>query len=423
MLPLKSFDPFIQWEKSRGYRENDLENRFQEDLWDTVLHTFALFPAWSDMKWNVPQYGRNLAKDLKIVQALASSLVGVPVPKTVDEYPTYLAHSSPVVLNYIHHRLDRFRGLQYVANFKLRESRDNKTFNMLVEKSMDDPRCQVWFKESATDETVYILLPYKGREERLSAFVENFRALREESGENVVLIVSCLKTSKYDIEFVNSLKDKLSSTGHESVAKLIWLHENEGDVANGFSRGVALREAAKMAKGDNAVIFQCDVDMILLPTFFDRCRQNTILGSQVYYPVFYSLYPYANFAPQIRQRNGFWRATSFGMTCMRKSDFQRVGAFNDAETRFHGWGSEDVYQFERVRNTTELVAFRAVEPGLMHKWHTKQCDPKSEAYADCMKTNFVTMGHPLNIGPVLLSSLQDVGQFFGKLEHLGTLIK
>lgn len=94
-----------------------------------------------------------------------------------------------------------------------------------------------------------------------------------------------------------------------------------------------------------------------------------------------------------------------------------MGAFADAESRFDGWGGEDVWQFERVRNESDLVAFRAVDPGLLHRWHDKMCDVSTTGFADCMKTNFLTMGHPLRIGPLLLDSLKDVPTFFKQLEQ------
>lgn len=418
VLSLNSFDPFILGEKSKGLQENDVENRFQEDVWDTILGKYAVYPAWSDMTWNVPQYARGLSDDLATTQALAASLLRLAPPEYSEKSPRYLSPSSPVQINFIHHRLDRLRGLQYMANFNQRKKQNGTTYNVLIEKPLDTSHCQVSIAVSQTAEPAYILLPYKAREQRLRLFFENYLDLRTKYNENLILIVAILRGSSTDRNFVSALKNEVFGSCRKDVMDSVWIHENNGDADGGFSRGVALREAAKLAKNENSVIFQCDVDLILRPGFFERCRSNSILGSQVYYPVFYSLYPYANSDPSIRQRNGFWRTTSFGMVCMRKGDFQLVDPFDDAETRFRGWGSEDVYQFEKVRNASHLVAFRAVEPGILHRWHTKSCDASSAAYEECMRTNFATMGHPIRIGPALLTELNDVQMFFHKLEHL-----
>lgn len=413
-----SFDPYVLLEKEMRVAENDFEDRFQEDSWDTLLHSYALFPAWSDMRWNIPQYARALALDLSIVQALGAVLLRLAPKKIPPNPPPYEHPLSPVRINYVHHRLDRLRGLQFAVNFVPRDAAPNETtYNLLVEKSFGSAGCLVSMGKSVASEPVYILLPYKAREQRLRLFFQNFAQLRMHHAENIILIVSMLRDGEEDHRVVRSLKQEVFSSAYASVSDSVWIHENDGDIQQEFSRGVALREAAKLAPSANSIIFHCDVDMIVLPTFFDRCRHNTVLGSQVYYPVFYSLYPYANAQPNIAQRNGFWRATSFGMTCIRKGDFEAVGAYDDAETRFRGWGSEDVYQFEKIRNTSNLVAFRAVEPGLMHRWHTKHCDTASEAYVDCMKTIFVTMGDPVRIGPALMESINDMDNFFSKLEE------
>ncbi|CAN8073688.1 unnamed protein product [Agarophyton chilense] len=403
-----------RFEKEHGRIENDFENRFQEDVWDTLI-SGALYPAWSDMKWNVPQYARELALDLSYLQAIAASSVNINAGPAVP----YNTPTSLLKMNYVHHRLDRIRGLQYVVNYAARSGDQNRTFSLLLCKGFNSG-CFTSISAPLTSDTVYILLPYKSRTERLRLFFRNFLLLRSKYKENIVLIVSVLRGATQDMHDVNLLKREIFGMYPEENKHVI-LSENDGDQFHQFSRGVALREASKLVPNDNAITLHCDVDMVILPSFFERCRHNSILGSQVYYPVFYSLYPYANANPVITERNGFWRKTSFGMTCIRKGDFQVVSAYADAETRFQGWGSEDVYQFELIRNTSNLVAFRAVEPGLLHRWHVKDCDETSEAYADCMKTNFVTMGHPLKIGPVLLKAIPDAKKFFSELERIGHL--
>ncbi|PXF45525.1 Chondroitin sulfate synthase 3 [Gracilariopsis chorda] len=411
--PLTVFDPYVLEQKQLGRAENDFENRFQEDVWDTLISR-ALYPAWSDMKWNIPQYARELAPDLDLVQAMAAQSIHLDGKSDV----TYESSASLVRINYVHHRLDRMRGLQYVANFSPRFETRNESYLLVIEKGFDSS-CLKMVSPPQRTAVVYVILPYKAREDRLRTFLENFLYLRTEHHENIVLIVSVLATRDEDKQTVAALKEEIFAS-YPGEAHHVVLHENNGDEDHEFSRGVALREATNMVPKGSDVIFHCDVDMIILPSFFERCRHNTIQGSQVYYPVFYSLYPYANANPTISERNGFWRKTSFGMTCMRRSDFKDVGAYDDAETRFRGWGSEDVFQYELVRNSSNLIAFRAVEPGLLHRWHTKNCDASSKGYIDCMKTNFVTMGHPLKIGPTLLKALPNAKDFFDELEKVGS---
>lgn len=435
---LISFDPFVLAKKATGAIENEFENRFQEDVWDTIMNR-DVFPAWSDMRWNIPQYSRALGPDLMKLQQLALKSTTTYETSTLstraeggDLRIMHFSTHGALMMHYVHHRLDRLRGLQYVAHFTVQSRDENhgsngdsnkpellqrsRAFTLAVQMGIGEGKCSVWMDERQSEEVVYIIVPYTQREERLHAFLLNFAALRRE-GENMILIVCVLRGSR-DVEEVQRMKRKVfgDEEGGSEDGRAVWMHENDGDGDGGFSRGVALREGARLVSGDNAVVFHCDVDMIVKRGFSQRCRHNSRLGSQVYYPVFYSLFPYGNGRPGVRERNGFWRKTSFGMACMRKGDFESVGAYDEAEGQFHGWGSEDVFQFERIRNRSSLVAFRAVDPGLLHKWHSKECDGRSKDYEDCMKTNFVTMGHPLKIGPVLLKWLRDVPRFFADLQ-------
>lgn len=423
---LTTFDPFMLSMKQQGINQTSFENRFQEQVWDTLVGG-RFYPAWSDMTWNIPQYGQQLAADLSILQWFAATSTGVSDKRNMKLIP-YRDLNSPVDIQNVHHRFDRYRGLQYVVSFKTTSPTDPSvpksklqtrvnSYTMYLERSLDSREgkkapCHISLLENDSSEKVYILLPYMGRAERLRLFMQNFRLLSERD-PSVFLIVSILESDQEGVNTFTRLKEEIFGG---SSLNVVQLHMNNGDADGNFNRGVALRDAAHLITDGNSVLFQCDVDMIVLPDFIDRCRKNTIQNWQVYYPTFYSLYPYANSRPAITERNGFWRKTSFGMVCMRKSDFEKVNAFVDAETRFRGWGSEDVYQFELVRNNTSLIAFRAVDSGLLHRWHSKTCDKSSIAYHDCMKTNFVTMGHPLRIGETLLESVTDVDTFFHRLQ-------
>lgn len=369
----------------------------------------------SDTSWKVGQVGQALSTDLAEIQHLASTTIG-PTLET-DPILPYNSESSPVQLMYVHHRLDRFRGLQFVTNFKMRSDErlhQRHSFTLFVQRSLGSAMCHVALSQSFRIEPIYILVPYHARPHRLRLLLTNFLHIRETLNEPIVLIISIVRGFTSDERDVQNTEAAVFAE-HADEAKFVWLHRNNGDSEHQFSRAVAIRESAKLITSANAVLFQCDIDMYIQPDFFHRCRRNTKLGTQVYYPVFYSFFPYGNARLIISQQNGFWRSTSFGMVCLRKGDFDDIGAFADAGRRFHGWGGEDVFQFETIRNSTSLTAFRAIEPALMHRWHAKSCDRQSEGFADCMKTNFVTMGHPLRIGPTLFKFVPNVNDLFKAL--------
>lgn len=387
---LLSFDTYAATLKARGIPQTTFENRFQELVWDTLdLSTALYFPAESDKAWKIKEYGRGLENDLKTFARL-SERVGATV------------HDAA----YIHTRADRIRGLQYVG--LLRRSDGSEV--LLSARVPHGQGCEL----QATTVTspaprVHLVVPYSNRAERLRLLLENIHSLRAH-GSDIVAIICVLRGA---IEDKNSAIQLAALVFGGDWQNAVAISENDGDVNGQFSRGVALRDAVQYhVPSREDVVFLCDVDLLVTPQFVVRCARNAILGQQVYYPVFYSLFPYSNKNPGVRQFGGFWRVTSFGMVCLTRADFYRINPFGDAETRFQGWGSEDVYMHELIRNSTELVALRAVEPGLIHRWHSKNCDKTSKDYWNCMKTNFVTMGHPLRIGPQLVQELQSDARLF-----------
>ena len=105
-------------------------------------------------------------------------------------------------------------------------------------------------------------------------------------------------------------------------------------------------------------MFLCDIDMKIEPHFFSRCRQNAKLGSTVYMPIVFSLYNpnivfrnsvyKSDVAFNISEHTGTWRPYGYGMVCLYKPDYMRIGGFN---LRIDGWGGEDYSLYLRyVKN-------------------------------------------------------------------------
>jgi len=365
---LHSFDSFAEELKEKGIRQHNVENRYQEVVWDT-LDGSKYYPVESDKGWGIIEYGRGLKRDI----ASWVDFMG-RIGFTIENFA------------YVHTRIDRLRGLQFAGMV-----RDMHNRGSLLNIRTNNKMCEVSKLKVSGMSPIYLVLPYSNRPQRLRLLLDNVSALRRK--EYDIKVVICILEGAIDDEV--AVQPFLE-------ADYISLSKNSGDKLGTFSRAIALREAVRdHVPSATSVVFFCDVDLIISQGFVERCARNTISTRQVYYPVFYSLYPYAD---KIAQFNGFWRVSSYGMVCITKGDFDDLDAFGDAETRFVGWGSEDVYLWEAVRNSS-LVAFRAVEPGLLHRWHSKKCDKTSKDFWNCMKTNFITMGHPLRIGPQLVQSV------------------
>lgn len=190
--------------------------------------------------------------------------------------------------------------------------------------------------------------------------------------ENVKLLVVYFPTESPPDEHKEVIRNY--QTKHPE-AELLWIE------ANGtFSRGLALSLGANQFE-QNSLLFFCDVDLVFDGGFLHRCRKNTILGQQVYYPMVFSQYnpdaTYQNKKPASHfifdKDAGFWRVYAFGIVSVYNSDMKSVGGF---DTTIQGWGLEDVDLYDKFVSREDITVFRAPDPGLVHVYHNVACDPK-----------------------------------------------
>ena len=220
---------------------------------------------------------------------------------------------------------------------------------------------------------VHFLVPLEGRLETFRRFMKNFEevCLKPELRVKLVVAYSSSVSSPHEHKAImKQYQDKYP------LAALVWL-----DVAGNFSRGIALSLAADKFD-QTALLFLCDVDLIFSKEFIDRCRMNTMLDKQVYFPIMFS-----QFDPEISHTNnnnksgsyyiinkdaGIWRTYSYGPACMYHQDLHAVGGF---DTSIKGWGWEDVDLYEKFVNHPKIDVFRSADPGLIHVYHPVKCDP------------------------------------------------
>lgn len=250
-----------------------------------------------------------------------------------------------------------------------------------VARTYNSP-CQVSFARPKEIVRINVILPYSHRPHRLSAFLKMFAIYFHSAKTHMVRII--ISTTNAERHHVESLRDKYPEL---TSSRLIVLTSN-GDEFGNFSRAVAIREAAKIVPSDEVMFFS-DADLIIGGNFLQNCRVNVIKGYQIWFPVMFSLYPYGK---SLSSKDGLWRRSSYGMTCMYQSDFVKIGGFGgNEETAFTGWGSEDVFLYNKFRDSDKYAIFRTLEPGLQHLWHGKECE-HNEHYENCMRTVYMTIG-------------------------------
>jgi len=239
-------------------------------------------------------------------------------------------------------------------------------------------------KRFDTSTTVHFIVPLSKVSKRFKEFMTMYEVLVLSTNQKAALVL-CVY-GKDDIKEVKEVTAKYSNQYPDMKYKVL-----EG--TNKFSRSRAL-DLGFSSLEPHDLAFVCDVDMTINKTFLDRCRSNAVEGKMVYYPEFFKLYNMEyvywnrskpdNMARLLRE-HGHWAHYSFGMLCIYKSDYQKVGGFNK---NIEGWGGEDVMFFHKiVRN--RITIMRAPDVALSHRWHPKKCSAEAlspQQYTHCLSS-------------------------------------
>uniref|UniRef100_A0A8C5RXK5 Hexosyltransferase n=1 Tax=Laticauda laticaudata TaxID=8630 RepID=A0A8C5RXK5_LATLA len=179
--------------------------------------------------------------------------------------------------------------------------------------------------EMDAKDLINILIPLSGRFDMFVHFMANFEKTCLIPNQNVKLVVLLFNS--------NSNPDK--------VRQVELMREYH------FSRALAL-EVGSSQFNNRSLLFFCDVDLVFTAEFLQRCRANTIIRQQIYFPIIFSQYDpkivYSGKVPSenhyaFTQKTGFWRNYGFGIACIYKEDLIRAGGF---DVSIQGWGLEDV---------------------------------------------------------------------------------
>ena len=239
---------------------------------------------------------------------------------------------------------DPMKGNQYIFTIKTKKG---KTFNIPVLRPLGPYILdgKITDQSAKIRQLINIILPLSGRAESLDKFIQMFREICVEHGENVFLTVVIYGNTTSSIK----LKERIVQFSKNT--KFAGIDIMRKDLP--FSRGRALDDGVKRWNGNkNVLMFFCDVDVSFDRNFLRRCRINTQPNKQVYYPIIFSQYnPYISrrnesnrYSVEIDEESGTWRPLGFGMTCMYRSDYLKVGGFN---LKIKGWGGEDNDLFSR----------------------------------------------------------------------------
>lgn len=395
---LVHFDPSSRISKEFSNLLSSAANHPSQDRIFSTFFGVYLFEPYSDVVVSLNATSRGRPTDIRNGMHIA-------------EMALRRFHDDPSIriINYTlgYEDLDRVRGSRYIFHLFARNATHSDLRHVVAIQRTFDNVCHISVRSYPTktfQDPVYVILPYSERPHRFSWFLTQFEDIVIDSPNRAQLLIAVCKQNKTDVEFVRQFV--LNSAAKEHITTI----EVPGDKTSFFSRAIAIREAAKHVPSDS-VMFISDVDMYLFPPLLDSCRYNSIKGSQVYFPVFYSLFPRND---RIAKSGGYWRRSSLGMSCMYRADFDNVAAYKNAENDFIGWGKEDLALSSAFRKAPEYELFRAVEPALRHKWHRKYCEPLTSAYEDCLTVMFQQLGDVNSVGRFMLSHNLDAQKLFEK---------
>uniref|UniRef100_A0A452IP08 Hexosyltransferase n=1 Tax=Gopherus agassizii TaxID=38772 RepID=A0A452IP08_9SAUR len=193
-------------------------------------------------------------------------------------------------IQYGYRRVDPMHGVEYILDLLLlykRHKGRKLTVPVRRHAYLQQLFSKPFFKEAEELDVrslkIHILVPLTGRYDIFLRFMENFEKTCVIPRQNVKLAVILFSS---DSGQDSSKHRELIKEYHNKYPKAdMTLIPMTGD----FSRGLGLEMASSQFDNDTLLLF-CDVDLIFTSDFLQRCRDNTIQGQQVYYPIIFSQY-------------------------------------------------------------------------------------------------------------------------------------
>ncbi|XP_065663495.1 uncharacterized protein LOC100209345 isoform X3 [Hydra vulgaris] len=350
-------------ENCSSYFTNDVKNITKPEKY-SLYQTFSNGYFYETFPWHKLEKQNSKSKsyhrNIDFQRAVNFTLKEI---LKVNKLPSKYFHVENAWMKY-----DEIHGVEYKISFLF-----NKTRSFLVEvvKPFGPQILRELTEEPfrQNKELINIIVPVSGRAQRLHEFLENIRIIAK-SGENIFLTIVIYGADENDIKkTVKKFSVENNFKSYDILKKNV-----------PFNRGRALHDGIQRWNGyKNVLMFFCDVDIKFDVSFLNRCRQQTVLGKSVYFPILFSLYNpkivfngenYSNSKYfEVSENNGIWRTLGYGMVCTYKPDYLAVHGFN---LRIQGWGGEDVSLYYRYLKKNYKV-IRAPDPNLFHVWHPKLC--------------------------------------------------
>ena len=283
-----------------------------------------------------------------------------------------LKQPSAIQLESVHYRVDPGRGIDYLLQVTVKERTNHHANREIVHviREMEPARITAVSEALYRNTKVAFVVPAPPVSRSFQRFMMSFEnsLLAHNPPEYVTLLI---------ILYPNTATGPISKNVYTTV-QLVDLYRKKYPQADlqilitqkPFSRLEAFALASKEFP-TYELLFLADIHVDFSNQFLHRCRMNTIINQQMYFPAVYNphdpgkfyksrvLHPYAT-RFQINAKLGYWMQDSYHLACIYNEDLIKVLEL-----------SQDYPKLDLVDLVIfygQLNIFRAADPGLVHLW-------------------------------------------------------
>ena len=210
--------------------------------------------------------------------------------------------------------------------------------------------------------TIHVLLPLLAVDDRFREFLRNF--VQQGLSKGITLSLVVVLFNEMEADLVEAIVMQFTRGFPKAVVTIV-IAEGKYSFLQAIDMGVSV------LKNDD-IVFVTDVNMRVKSDFWDRCRENTKLGTRTYFPVPFSAYvsDYTisivnkTFTYPINEWTGKWTYYSFRTFCIVKQDYVAVGGYEGVKF--------SVEFFERMIHSN-LQVFQSPDPSLYRFWPLRTC--------------------------------------------------
>ena len=338
------------------------------------------------------QFPISLAKH-KLSDALRNTvthITAVIIAKTKLHSAESSRHIKTAQVNHGFTRIKPAISVEYRFNVTQQNLTQAENFYIYSVQNFLKPAIEL--KPESSDR-IHVIVPLKGRLDAMTRFLDNIE--REGRNEDMEVLIVLFKSpdNLVDYEYKDSMESiKLFQTQHPLISVVVY------PIVGRFSRAVALETGIRLVPMKALVLF-CDVDVVIKRRFFTACRNNAQLNKSAFFPILFSQYnPAYSFAvdtaSQLEEHRGYWRDFGFGLACLYKKDYFRVGGF---DRKIKGWGKEDIDLYGKfIYNGYAVIRTRS--PHLFHQFHPQNCSGINESQRNmCHSTKYSNYASQINL--------------------------